>query len=236
MITAAESRQAILAIHRAISSKRQDDFVFVGGGIVPLLITDPAAPVARPTKDVDVVFQIVSAGMYSALWADLLNAGFQDDLTADKPACALFFQGWRVDVLPTRPNIIIGGGNRWFAHAIEYAEEMELEGEVVLRASAPVFIATKLEAWLSRGKTKAGGPDYFHQDLEDVIAVIDGRNEIDAEWAHAPIAVLEFVRLLFSDFVSSKDFLNALPGHLGGDDERALIWLRRVKEHLLKVS
>lgn len=233
MITATECRRAILAIHRAIISKREDEFVFVGGGIVPLLITDPAAPAARPTKDVDVVFEIVSPGLYSMLWRDLLNAGFQDDLTADKPACALYFQGWRVDVLPTRPNIVVGGGNRWFGHAIEHAEEMELEGEIVLRASAPMFIATKLEAWLSRGKTKAGAPDYFHQDLEDIIAVIDGRPEIDHEWSAAPADVLTFVVLLFSDFLSSNDFLSALPGHLEGDDERALTWLQRIRKHLL---
>ncbi len=233
MITAAESKRAILAIHRAIASRRRDSFVFVGGGIVPLLITDPAAPVVRPTKDVDVVFEIISPGLYSALWADLLNSGFEDDLTADKPACALFFQGWRVDVLPTRPNIVVGGGNQWFAHAIEYAEEMELEGETVLRASAPIFIATKLEAWLSRGRTKAGAPDYFHQDLEDIIAVIDGRSEVDDEWSAAPVDVLLFVRTMFADFVASGDFLNALPGHLGGDDGRGLIWLRRIKKHLL---
>jgi hypothetical protein len=233
MISAAESKRAILAIHRAIASKRDDAFVFIGGGIVPLLITDPAAPASRPTKDVDVVFEVVSPSLYSMLRRDLLNVGFKDDLTADKPACTLFFQDWRVDILPTKPNIVFGGGNRWFDHVIQSAEEIELDGDIVLRASAPVFIATKLEAWLSRGRTKAGGPDYFHQDLEDIIAVIDGRPEIDSEWSSTPADALEFVVAMFTRFLGSGDFLNALPGHLSGDDARALIWIDRLKERLL---
>lgn len=35
-----------------------EDVVFLGGAIVELLITDPAATVARPTKDVDVIVEI----------------------------------------------------------------------------------------------------------------------------------------------------------------------------------
>lgn len=37
-----------------------DEVVFVGGATVTLWITDPAAPTPRPTKDVDVVVEVVS--------------------------------------------------------------------------------------------------------------------------------------------------------------------------------
>jgi hypothetical protein len=38
----------------------RDSFVFVGGAVVDLLITDPAAPYARSTKDVDVIVEAAS--------------------------------------------------------------------------------------------------------------------------------------------------------------------------------
>ena len=235
MITAYESKRAIIAIHKAITSRRTADvFVFIGGGIVPLLITDPAAATARPTKDVDIVFEIASVGEYSNLRGTLLNAGFVDDQTIDKPACALHFGEWRVDVLSTLPNVV-DGGNRWFHHAVKFAEPMDLDGLTVFRASAPVFIATKVEAWVSRGKSKSGAPDYYHQDIEDIIAVIDGRPELDEEWATAPRDVIQFVGIMFYDFLQSEAFLNALPGHLSGDDERAIIFIGRVESHLLSL-
>jgi predicted nucleotidyltransferase len=228
MISAIESKRAMVAIHRAIASVRADRFVFVGGGIVPLLITDPAASPVRPTKDIDVVIEIVSAGDYSFARRDLLGAGFIDDMSCDKPACALFFGEWMVDILPTQPNIVVGGGNRWFTHAVHAAEPMDVDGTIIWRASAPVFIATKLEAWMSRGKTQNGAPDYFHQDLEDIVAVMDGRPELDREWASAPADVRLFIEATLAALLDSRDFINALPGHLNGDDTRARMLVGRL--------
>lgn len=234
MITAEESKGALVAIYKAIRLRRRDDFVFIGGGIVPLLITDPAAPPARPTKDVDVVFQVASMWDYNGLQDTLRQAGFVNHPSAGEPNCAMHFNGWRVDVLAMEPNAVSGDSNRWFPHVVKFAEPMELEGLKVLRASVPVFIASKLEAWLSRGKTHSGAPDYFHQDLEDVVAVIDGRLEIDREWVLAPRDVIEFVSSLFDDFLHSEGFLNALPGHLQSD-ERAALFIRCVENGLLSL-
>jgi hypothetical protein len=42
------------------------EVVFVGGATVELWITDPGAPPARPTKDVDVVVEVASRGAASS--------------------------------------------------------------------------------------------------------------------------------------------------------------------------
>jgi hypothetical protein len=61
---------------------------------------------------------------------------------------------------------------------MEHAEERELEKDLKIRLVAPVyFCASKLEAFAGRGK------DDFHasRDLEDLIAVVDGRAELVGE-------------------------------------------------------
>lgn len=224
-ITAAESRRAIQAIHLAIQKRRRDRFVFIGGGLVPLLITDPAASPARPTKDVDVVFSVATLGEYSYIRQDLLNSGFEDDITLDKPACALFFQGWRVDFLCSSPGII-DAGNRWFEAVLQDPVEHDLDGVPIWRASTPSWIATKLEAWRNRGRLSNGAPDYYHQDIEDIIAVVDGRPECIEEIADSIEAVGRFLTETISLLLASEDFLSALPGHTGGH-ERAKVVLKR---------
>ena len=44
-----------------------DEMVFVGGCATGLLITDPAAPPIRATKDVDVIVHVISLAEYHRL-------------------------------------------------------------------------------------------------------------------------------------------------------------------------
>lgn len=235
-ISAIESRLAFKAIHLAIEKSQQwqpvpRKFVFVGGGLVPLLITDPAAAPARPTKDVDVVFSVASQGEYSYLRQDLLNAGFHDDILMDKPQCALFYNEWRVDFLCASPEVM-GMGNRWFPAVMRDAVQERIEDVMVWRASTPTWIATKLEAWFNRGRLPSGAPDYYHQDIEDVLAVFDGRIECVAEISDCAEDVQSFLRHTFGMMISNPDFLSALPGHTSGH-ARAEIVLRRIKQVVL---
>lgn len=228
-ITAAESRRAIKAIHLALQKARHERFVFIGGGLVPLLLTDPAAAPARPTKDVDVVFSVTTLGEYSYLRQDLLNVGFQDDINLDKPACALLFGEWRVDFLCSKPGVI-DAGNRWFDSVMRDPIQEMLDEIMIWRASTPSWIATKLEAWMSRGRTPSGAPDFYAQDLEDILAVIDGRPETVEEVRDGLDTVKGFLRQTLGPLTYQSDFLSALPGHVEGNHERAEIVLRRLRE------
>ena len=236
-ISAQECRRAFKAIHLAIEKSQHGQrmpkkFVFVGGGLVPLLITDPAAAPARPTKDVDVVFSVASPGEYSYLRQDLLNAGFHDDILMDKPQCALFYGEWRVDFLCASPEVR-GMGNRWFPAVMRDAVLEKIDEIEVWRASTPSWIATKLEAWFNRGRLPSGAPDYYHQDIEDILAVFDGRPECVAELGECEEDVRDFLRHTFGMMTLNPDFLSTLPGHTSGH-ARAEIVLRRIKQALLE--
>lgn len=70
---------------------------------------------------------------------------------------------------------ILGFENRWQAAAIPHAIQRELpSGRQIRAASPPYLLATKLEAFTSRGRGDFPGSRNFG----DVIALIDGRAEL----------------------------------------------------------
>jgi hypothetical protein len=75
-----------------------------------------------------------------------------------------------IDVMPTDERIL-GFSNRWYAPAIASAQSIEIAGARIRLVTPPYFIATKFEAFNGRGNNDYSGS----HDLEDVIAVIDGR-------------------------------------------------------------
>jgi hypothetical protein len=93
------------------------DVVFLGGAVLGLLTTDPAASEARPTKDVDLIVDIASRAEYADLETKLRAAGFLSDRSQDAPACRWLAGDVKVDVMPTDP-ALLGFGNRWYAQAV----------------------------------------------------------------------------------------------------------------------
>lgn len=83
----------------------------------------------------------------------------------------------------------------------------------------------KLEAFASRGEN-----DYMtSHDLEDVLNIVDGRQELVAELAGAPVELRNAVATTFTPLLKSAGFLNVLPGLLA-EPERAGLVLARLKE------
>ena len=57
-----------------------DQFMFVGGAVAGLLITDPAAPDVRPTTDVDITIEMVSITAYYQLEESLRDLDFKNSM------------------------------------------------------------------------------------------------------------------------------------------------------------
>lgn len=118
---------------------------------------------------------------------------------------------------------------------MENAQNMQLEnGLMVMVVTAPFFLGTKLEAFKGRGKN-----DYFaSHDLEDLIAVIDGRpsllGELQSESKQLRAYVANEVRHLLKEY----NFIDALPHYLLPDPSsqsrlgRLLATLRAIAELL----
>jgi hypothetical protein len=191
----------------------RDELVFVGGAVAGLLITDPAMPAIRPTDDVDTICHALALADYHRVETRLRARGFVQDLTPEAPICRWRIGNVAVDVMPTLDKIL-GFSNRWYPLALASAQRIALPSGCLIRLlPAPVFLATKLEAFDGRGK----GDFLFSHDLEDLLAVIDGRASLLEECRASPPELREYLAARLAALLATRDFIDALSGHLPGD-------------------
>lgn len=188
----------------------RDQVVFLGGAVTGLLLTDPAVPEARHTEDVDVLVAAASRSSYYR-WEEALEArGFVRSRHEGDPICRWIASGVVVDVMPIVEEVL-GFGNRWYAPAMEAAENLLLPDASEIRVvTAPYFLATKVEAFQSRGR----GDFLLSRDMQDIVSVVDGRPEIVLEVGSSEGALRLFLAAEFRDFLAQEAFLESLSGHL----------------------
>lgn len=203
-------------------------FVFVGGCVTGLLITETAAPPVRVTKDVDAIVEILSLTEYHALERQLESGGFRHDRSPDAPICRWIVGSALLDVMPTDESVL-GFGNRWYAEAIHTAVQVSLpSGRKIRLISPPTFLGTKLEAFYGRG----AGDFLASHDLEDIITVVDGPPELSKEIREAPLQLREYLVAQLRALLQDDNFLEALPAHLPGDaasQARLPVLIRRLR-------
>jgi len=224
----------ILELAVAALGPLTDQMVFVGGCATGLLITDAAAPPIRVTQDVDVITEVATRGAYYKLSEQLRQRGFKEDQSPDAPICRWTINDVVLDVMPTNPEIL-GFSNQWYRSALATAELVSLpSGSQIRIVISPYFLATKLDAFAGRGKS-----DYAaSHDMEDIIAVLDGRPGVVDEVKSADAALRKYLSENFSRLIRDKYFLESLPGHLPGDSAsqaRVSLVLKRL-EHLANMS
>ena len=191
-----------------------DDMVFTGGCVVGLLITDEAAPDVRPTDDVDVIVELVSRQEYYQLEEKLRELGFVQKPQENGLLCRWDIDGVKVDIMPTREEIT-GLSSPWFLEAWNTASKVTLMESATIRVvTAPYFLATKLAAMFDRAEE-----DYLaSQDLEDMVAVIDGRETLLGEIEKETVELKRYLAESFSSLMVKDRFRDALPGHLPSDE------------------
>lgn len=194
------------------------DVVFVGGCATGLLLTQNRPDRIRITEDVDIIAQALTARDYHAIEQKVRAQGFTNDMRAGAPICRWVYGAVTVDVMPTVHDIL-GFANRWYPLAVETANEVALDSGLRIRLiHAPIFIATKLEAFKDRGRTANGQPDYLgSHDLEDIITVVDRRPELLTECSASTEELHSYLADSFAQLLADADFNTALAGHLPGD-------------------
>ncbi len=224
-------RHRFQAVERVIEAAEllgdlAEEVVFTGGAAVGLLITDPTVPAVRPTLDIDVIVEVASLAEYYRLQERLRGKGFMESME-DKVICRWRHGSIILDVMPTDEKIL-GFANRWYAEAVRNAQELTVSG-VKLRLVTPAyFLGIKLEAFQGRGKS-----DFMlSQDMEDIVAVLDGKPEIVEEVRKAKGDIRAYLAIELGKLLADRDFLDALPGHLPGDaanQQRVPIILERMQ-------
>lgn len=190
-----------------------EEMVFLGGCATGLLITDPAAPTIRVTRDVDVIVEVTSLSEYYALSEQLRARGFSEDTSEGAPLCRWQAEEVILDVMPTDEKIL-GFSNAWYTPAMQQAAEYRLsDGQVIRLVTAPYFLATKLEAFYGRG----GGDYLASHDMEDIVSIIDGRSELVDEVSACDADVRAYLREHFTVLLKDGRFLDSIPGHIPND-------------------
>jgi hypothetical protein len=200
------------------------------GGTVAALYSLESGIEVRPTDDVDCIVSIATLGEYYAFVDRLLAHGFEPCTDEGAPICRRKCAGILVDIVPT-VDTPIGPTNRWYVDGMRDAREYETEG-VTVRAITPVyFIATKLEAFSSRGD----GDFLESHDLEDMLTVLGGLKQLRDLIEAASSGVAAEVRSELVFLADNDDFRAALPGHFPGHPvgqeqaRRVRAWLRALK-------
>jgi predicted nucleotidyltransferase len=188
------------------------EVVFVGGSTLDLMVTDHASAPIRSTYDVDVIVAADYAD-YSIFCDRLRDIGFVNDTSPDAPMCRFLHSGLTLDVLSTQEDVL-GFSNRWYEGAIQTAKLTPLpSGKMIRLISAPFFLGTKMEAFYDRGEN-----DYqMSHDLEDFIAVVEGRDQLPEELAEAPTDLRKYLSEATGKLLGDERFLDALPGYVLGD-------------------
>jgi len=219
----------------ALGPKLLREVAFLGASAMPLWITEPAAPQPRPTRDVDVIVEVVSLVRYYQLGEELRERDFVENPNA-RQICAWTHRpsGLELDVMPTDEQIL-GFSNRWYSDALRVAVDVRLRSGTVIRAVPPPYLlATKLGAFRGRGHTGAGDPDYLgSRDFGDIVALIDGRIELVGEVRESPPPLRDYIADEFSrmqvDFRFDGGVAGGLPPDRASQARKTLV-LERVQQ------
>ena len=212
-----------------------DKVVFLGGATTGLLITNAALPGIRSTLDVDVMIEITSRVEYYQLEKSLRKLGFKQPSGEDIPICRWIIEDIIVDIMPTESKILVFS-NEWYSSAIKNSEKIKLDKNLEINiVTAPYFLATKIEAFLGRGH----GDYLSSHDLEDIITLLDGRDEILSEIKSEIKELRSFLSIRFCEFIKHNSFLESISGHLLPDaasQARASLIKEKIEEIILMGS
>jgi hypothetical protein len=189
-----------------------EDLVFVGGTIAGLLINDPGASSARPTRDVDVVAQITGFKDHLRATKMMGEVGFQPDTRQGAPMCRWVKDGLMVDLMGTE-DTPLGATNPWYAEGFRTRFQMTLSesGVKIYILPAPIFLLTKWVAYLGRGK----GSMAASHDIEDILNVLDGRLGLAREAMNASPEVRSNLAQMAHQMLASQQFCDHCLESLG---------------------
>ena len=109
---------------------------------------------------------------------------------------------------------VLGFTSRWYGAMMEHAVATDLnDGRRARIVSAPYLVATKLEAFTDRG----AGDVLFSRDLGDIVALVDGREELVDDVRSTDVAARSFIANAFRTLLDDPSFREAIPAHLQPD-------------------
>jgi len=200
--------------------------VFVGGATIALYGNPDTAFEVRPTDDIDVVVELATYGSFAKLEERLREIGFVNETEA-KVVCRYKIRGIIVDIMPTDPKVI-GFSNQWYPEGFSNAILYDLtERQSIYIFSLEYLVATKLEAFFSRGKT-----DFlFSRDFEDLVYLFENAEGIEDALSNCSGNLKNYLVTAFKLLLQHEDFEEGLFAHL--HPSHAAFQVKRIRNLLL---
>lgn len=221
------NRKATIKIARALG-ELNNEVVFVGGAMVSLYIDDPAAEDIRPTKDIDLTFQITTVGKLDQLRERLTEKGFTQTHEEDV-VCRFRYEELLVDVMSTR-SVGWAPSNQWFKPGFQQAKDYDLDEITIQILPLPYFLASKMDAFFDRGLKDL----YGSHDFEDILYIFNYNTNLEKQILSADKEVKRYLMECAQKILNNDKILAVIPGHLYYEtaDERFEI----IKEKLATIA
>jgi predicted nucleotidyltransferase len=196
---------------------------------VGLYATTVVIPLPRPTDDVDCIIDLASYAQFAELEERLRQRGFQHDYESGiqirwRWHDAEQDETYIIDVMPADGGSILGSmANQWYKSGLQSVVRYLLppDGPEINLLDAPHFIATKLTAMHDRATDMR-----WSQDWEDIVYVLESRDELLPEIAAASGELRAFVAASFAELMadaSINEWLEAVRDPDGSFNE---LWRR----------
>lgn len=211
--------QMLEEVAQALGEELREQVAFVGGCTTVLLITDEyTLESIRGTDDVDLVIHLTGTPDWYRLEENLKPRGFKNT-GQDSVTCRLRLGALKVDFMPTDEKVL-GFSNTWFVGGLENAVDYTLPNGTSIKVfAAPWFLAAKLQAYQGRGH----GDVLMSNDIEDIIALLDGREELIDEVKQAPFELRRFVSDQFTALLRQSAFQDVIQSTAQDADREILI-------------
>lgn len=205
----ATSNLALLHLAARRLGNLKDQVVYLGGCTTALFINDPQSLDVRATVDVDCIIDVLSLVEYHQFENQLFEKGFKKSME-DDVICRFRCEEIILDVMPI-DHKVLGFGNPWYKEAVQHAVDHEIAADLIIKSiPAPYFLATKFEAFKTRGNNDVS----MSHDYEDIISVVSGRINIVEEIAEASFELRKNLKEEFERLLQNDQFEQTLPGHL----------------------
>tara|TARA_B100002049_G_scaffold235944_1_gene221465 strand:- start:1777 stop:2472 length:696 start_codon:yes stop_codon:yes gene_type:complete len=218
-------KKMLTEVAQALGEQLLKEVVFVGGCTTGLLITDDfTKEKIRYTDDVDLIVDVVGYAAWTSLQEKLRTHGFSIDM-GEEVVCRMLLGELKVDFMPVDEKAL-GFTNKWYKDTVATAQDYQLTDNFTIKLVAPeYFIATKLEAYLGRGK----GDCLSSHDIEDLLNIFDGREEIVGEINNTPVDLKNYISEQLSALLDDQNFEYAIQSLTNGDSDREALIFERLE-------
>ena len=156
----------------------------------------------------DVVIELASYAELHLLEEKLRSLGFANDASSGV-ICRYRFSGITVDIMPVSPDIL-GFSNQWYPEGFALAETIVLEDVPVKLFTLPYFLASKLEAFKSRGEL-----DFrYSSDFEDIVYVLENNPDWPQQLHNLQGGIRTYLQQTLKGLLQNPDFEEGLYAHL----------------------